>query len=75
MLKLLGSLIGLFDKFMGWWTARQQQEIGRIIERAETTIEAAAIVEKVNEAVTIDDPARTERLRNRFDRARNTPHH
>jgi hypothetical protein len=72
MLKLLGSIAGLFDKIMGWWAARQQQDIGRTIERAKTTIEAAAIVEKANEAVTIDDPARTERLRNRFDRGRNT---
>jgi hypothetical protein len=71
MLKLLSGLFGVFDKIMAWWTARQQQDTGRKLERAEAVIEAAVIVEKANEVVTIDDPARTERLRSRFDRARN----
>jgi hypothetical protein len=70
MIKLLGGLIGLFNKAMEWWTARQQQQMGRTLERAEAAAVVADKVEKANEAITVDDPVRTERLRSRFDRSR-----
>jgi hypothetical protein len=69
MLGLLRGLFGLFDKLAGLWAAREQQNTGRVIERAETNAAIQQTVEKAHEAETIPDPARTKRLRNRFDRS------
>lgn len=69
-MKLLTALLGVLNKLLGLWTEHRWKRQGRqetIKEMNETINEQIALGEA---AVSIPDPIRDERLRNRFDRSR-----
>ena len=68
MLKLLSSLFALIDKLFSAYHDSKLEERGRqqVKEKLDEN------VAKAEEAVATPDPARDERLRNRFDRSRQT---
>lgn len=70
MIKLLGQLFSLIQAVMRLMTTRQLLEAGRAQQRDADIKETENRVEKAQEAVATPDPARDERLRNRFDRSR-----
>jgi hypothetical protein len=69
-MKFLTLLLGILDKLLGAWAERRWKQQGRqeIIKETNDAInEQIALGEA---AITIPDPERTERLRDRFDRSR-----
>ena len=66
MIKLLTLLLSLLDKVFTEWGNAKQRTQGR--QEAQEQLDAN--VAKAEAAVDADDPARVDRLRNRFDRAR-----
>ena len=69
-MKFLMLLLGVLDKLLGAWAERRWKQQGRqeIIKETNDAInEQIALGEA---AITIPDPERTERLRDRFDRSR-----
>jgi hypothetical protein len=69
-MKFLTLLLGVLDKLLGAWAERRWKQQGRqeIIKETNDAInEQIALGEA---AITIPDPERTERLRDRFDRSR-----
>jgi len=62
--------MGLVDRFTKYLDAKalRDQITGQLNAEAEKGVQEN--VEKAKDAVAIDDPARTERLRSRFDRSR-----
>lgn len=69
-MKFLTLLLGVLDKLLGAWAEHRWKQQGRqetIKEMNEAINEQIALGEA---AITIPDPERTERLRNRFDRSR-----
>ena len=69
-MKFLTLLLGVLDKLLGAWAERRWKRQGRqeIIKETNDAInEQIALGEA---AITIPDPERTERLRDRFDRSR-----
>ena len=69
-MKLLTLLLGILDKLLGAWAESRWKQQGRqeIIKETNDAInEQIALGEA---AITIPDPERAERLRDRFDRSR-----
>jgi len=69
-MKFLAALLGIIDKLLGAWAEHRWKQQGRqetIKEMNEAINEQIALGEA---AITIPDPERTERLRDRFDRSR-----
>ena len=69
-MKLLTLLLGILDKLLGAWAESRWKQQGRqetIKEMNEAINEQIALGEA---AITIPDPERAERLRDRFDRSR-----
>jgi hypothetical protein len=70
VIKLLKHLFGLFTAVARLWADRQLLDAGKREQREADAKELAVREEKAREAVAVDDPDRTERLRGRFDRSR-----
>ena len=69
-MKFLTALLGVLNKLLGFWVEHRWKRRGRqetINEMSETINEQIALGEA---AISIPDPERDERLRNRFDRSR-----
>jgi len=69
-MKFLSALLGIINKLLGLWNEDRWKQRGR----QETIKEMNdAINEQIDlgaAAISVPDPERTERLRNRFDRSR-----
>ena len=65
MLSLLSSIFSLLNKLFTAYQQNKQVEQGR--QQVQESVDANVL--KAEEAVTTPDPARDERLRNRFDTA------
>lgn len=70
MVRLLASLFGFLDKLFGLFRDSKLKEQGRQQAVREAKDEVDRQVELGEAALAIPDPARDERLRNRFDRSR-----
>ena len=70
MIKFLSSLLALIERAFAYFDQERWKRQGR----QEAIKEAADVVERQIElgeaAIVVPDPARDERLRNRFDRSR-----
>lgn len=71
MIAFLSKLFGLLQAVARLFADRQLIQAGRAEEAAAAKQEIERRVEQAEAAVATPDPARDERLRNRFDRARN----
>jgi len=70
MIKLLASLLSLLDRLWAAWSENKLRQQGRqetIKEMNDAINEQIALGEA---AISVPDPERTERLRDRFDRSR-----
>jgi hypothetical protein len=70
MIKLLSSLLSLLDRLWAAWSETKLRQQGRqetIKEMNDAINEQIALGEA---AISVPDPERDERLRNRFDRSR-----
>ena len=69
-MKFLTLLLGILDKLLGAWAESRWKQQGR----QETIKEANDVINRQIElgeaAISVPDPERDERLRNRFDRSR-----
>jgi hypothetical protein len=70
VIELLKKLFGLLQAVGRLWADRQLLGAGAAEQRAGDLKEVADREAKAEAAVVVDDPARTERLRDRFDRSR-----
>jgi len=70
MIRLLASLFAFLDKVFGLWRDSKLKAQGRQQAIEEVNDEANRRAELAATATTVPDPARDERLRNRFDRSR-----
>lgn len=70
MLSLLKTLFGLFQAVAKLFADKQLIKAGEARQRDADIKELQARVEKAEDAVTVVDDDRTERLRSRFDRSR-----
>lgn len=70
MIELLKRLLGFCQAIARLWADRQLLGSGRAEQREADMKEVLAREEKAERAVSAPDPARDERLRNRFDRSR-----
>jgi hypothetical protein len=70
VIELLKKLLGLFQAVARLWADRQLLGSGRAEQREAAMKEIMRREEKAELAVSTPDPARDERLRNRFDRSR-----
>ena len=69
-MKLLSALLGIINKLLGLWNENRWKQRGRqevINEMSEAINEQIELGEA---AISIPDPERAERLRDRFDRSR-----
>jgi predicted RecB family endonuclease len=73
-LGLLRAFLELLAKWGGYASNQQQIDAGKAIQANEATKEVERRVEQADRAVSVDDPARTKRLRSRFDRALHQPY-
>jgi hypothetical protein len=69
-MKLLTALLGIINKLLGAWGEYRWKRQGRQETIKEMNDEINRQVELGEAAITIPDPVRDERLRNRFDRSR-----
>lgn len=69
MIRLLMSLFELLNKLMNAWHDGQLKQQGRQETIKELNDELNRQIELGEAAVSVPDPERDERLRNRFDRA------
>ena len=70
MIKLLASLLGILDKLFGVWNENRWKQRGREETIKETNDAINQQIALGEAAISIPDPVRDERLRNRFDRSR-----
>ena len=70
MSKLIAKLFDLVIAVARIWIDRQAVSTGRAVQREADMREVITREEKAKDAVATPDPARDERLRNRFDRSR-----
>lgn len=68
MIKFLASLLALLNKLFDAQRERRLEEQGRQKAKAELD----ANVEKAQSTLASPDPVRTERLRSKYDRSRNS---
>lgn len=69
-MKFLAALLGIIDKLLGAWAEHRWKQQGRQETIKETNDAINRQIELGEAAVTITDPTRAERLRDRFDRSR-----
>jgi hypothetical protein len=69
-MKFLTALLKIVAHFLGLWKDHKLREQGRQDAHKEAADEVQRQVDLAQHAATTDDPIRTERLRNRFDRSR-----
>jgi hypothetical protein len=69
-MKFLTALLGIINKLLGAWGEYRWKRQGRQETIKEMNDEINRQVELGEAAITIPDPVRDERLRNRFDRSR-----
>jgi hypothetical protein len=69
-MKFLTLLLGVLDKLLGAWAERRWKQQGRQETVKEVNDEINRQIELGEAAITIIDPVRAERLRDRFDRSR-----
>jgi hypothetical protein len=70
VIELLKRLLGIFQAVARLWADRQLLRGGRAEQRAADLEKVIEREEKAKLAVSTSDPARDERLRDRFDRSR-----
>jgi hypothetical protein len=68
-LKLLTVLFDLLDQAGQYFARQQLLDAGKAEQKVAAQQEIESRVEQANQAVTVPDAARTERLRKRFDDA------
>lgn len=68
-MKLVASLISLLTAIFTWWKRKEMVEQGRNEQILDAIKEVEARVDKADAVVVALDPARNERLRDRFDRS------
>jgi hypothetical protein len=69
-MKFLTLLLGVLDKLLGAWAERRWKQQGRQEAIKDANDEINSQIELGEAAVTVPDPERDERLRDRFDRGR-----
>ena len=69
-MKFLTALLGIINKLLGAWGEYRWKRQGRQETIKEMNDEINRQVELGEAAISIPDPVRDERLRNRFDRSR-----
>jgi hypothetical protein len=69
-MKLLTALLGIINKLLGAWGEYRWKRQGRQETIKEMNDAINRQIELGEAAVSLPDPERTERLRNRFDRSR-----
>ena len=69
-MKLLTALLGIINKLLGAWGEYRWKRQGRQETIKEMNDAINSQIELGEAAVSLPDPERTERLRNRFDRSR-----
>jgi hypothetical protein len=69
-MKFLTLLLGVLDKLLGAWAERRWKQQGRQEIIKETNDVINRQIELGEAAISIPDPDRDERLRDRFDRSR-----
>ena len=72
MLGFLKALLSLVNTISAYFSNRQLIDAGKAEKTVQDVAEVERHVEQAKDAVTIPDAPRTERLRNRFDRSRNS---
>ena len=70
MIRLLASLFGVINKVLRLLRDSKLEEQGRQQTVKEMSDELNRQIELADAAIAVPDPARDERLRNRFDRSR-----
>jgi hypothetical protein len=70
VIKLLSSLLSLFDRLWAAWNAHKLREQGRQQAAKEAADELQRQVDLAEFIAGVPDPERDERLRSRFDTAR-----
>lgn len=70
MLGFLKALLALIGQLASYFTNKQLIDAGKAEKTVQDVAEVEKHVEQANAAVTVPDAARTERLRNRFDKSR-----
>jgi len=69
-MKLLTALLGIINKLLGAWGEHRWKRQGRQETIKEMNDAINRQIEMGNAAVSVPDPERDERLRDRFDRSR-----
>ena len=69
-MKLLTALLGIINKLLGAWGEHRWKRQGRQETIKEMNDAINRQIELGEAAVSLPDPERTERLRDRFDRSR-----
>ena len=70
MIKLLSSLLSLLDRLWASWSENKLRQQGRQMAIKEANDVINRQIELGEAAISIPDPERDERLRDRFDRSR-----
>ena len=69
-MKILMALLGVLNKVLGLWVEHRWKRQGRQETIKEMNDAINRQIELGEAAISVPDPERTERLRDRFDRAR-----
>lgn len=69
-MKFLTALLGVINKLLGLWDENRWKRQGRQEAIKETNDAINRQIELGEAAISVPDPERTERLRDRFDRSR-----
>jgi len=70
MMKFLATLLAVINRLLGVWEEQRWKRQGRQETIKETEDAINRQIELGEAAVSVPDPERDERLRNRFDRSR-----
>lgn len=70
MISFLTTLLKVLDKVLGIWSETRWKQQGRQETIKEMNDALNREIEMAQDAVSISDPERDERLRNKFDRSR-----
>lgn len=71
MLGFFKALLGVISYLSQYFTNKQLIDAGKAEKTIQDIQEVERRVDQANDATTVADPERDERLRNRFDRSRN----
>ena len=69
-MQFLTALLGIINKLLGLWNENRWKRQGRQEAIKETNDAINRQIELGEAAISVPDPERTERLRDRFDRSR-----